>query len=174
MRDGNGGSKKLFGLLVELLTVLRRITVEIVEAIERWRGDDTERPFIWGSSNYLVKVVGDISFLDRLPGLEQHLGVSIGNNPFLCYVGLDGRPAFLPSNEVNGQGKAIAVAPGKLACAASGSLGVSPERWKQRRQFCAVKCYARWEGINVYVTLVTSAKVFTPVDMGVIVSRMDS
>lgn len=127
-RDERGGSKRLFGLLFELLTVLRRITVEIVEAVERWRGDDTVRPFIWGSSNYLVKIVGDVSFLATLPGLEQYLGVSVGNNPFLCHVGLDGRPAFLPLNKVDGQGNAVSPAPGKLSCTASGSLGVPPER----------------------------------------------
>lgn len=126
-RDERRGLKRLFGLLIELLMVLRRITVEIVEAVERWRGDDTERPFIWGSSNYLVKIVGDVSFLATLPGLEKYLGVSIGNNPLLCHVRLDGRPAFLASNKVDGQGNAVSPAPGKLSCT-SGSLGVSPER----------------------------------------------
>ncbi|CAN0507449.1 unnamed protein product, partial [Scytosiphon promiscuus] len=93
---------KLFGLLTELLSLLRRITVEIVEAVERWRGAGrSDIPFIWGSSNYLVKVAGDTAFLSRLPGLEQHLGVAIYENPFLCHVRLDGRPACLPPTTVN-------------------------------------------------------------------------
>ena len=128
---------KLFGLLTELLSLLRRITVEIVEAVERWRGVDkgSNRPFIWGSSNYLVKAAGDTAFLSRLPGLEQHLGVVISNNPFLCHVRLDGRPAYPPSTTtevVAGKGRGKAVGHGSSShptCfGASDSLGVSAER----------------------------------------------
>ncbi|CAN0568896.1 unnamed protein product, partial [Ectocarpus sp. 12 AP-2014] len=114
-------SPKLFALLTELLTVLRRITVEIVEAVERWRRGDKERPFIWGSSNYLVKAAGDIDFLSRLPGLEEHLGVLVSNNPFLSHVGLDGRSAVLDHSSIRSRS-------GKFPLSASGSLGVSAER----------------------------------------------
>ena len=127
---------KLFGLLTELLSLLRRITVEIVEAVERWRGAGrSDIPFIWGSSNYLVKASGDTAFLSRLPGLEQHLGVAIAENPFLCHVLLDGRPACLPPTTavVAGKGRDKAVGHGSLQptsifFGASDSLGVPAER----------------------------------------------
>lgn len=124
------GRPKLFSLLIELLTVLRRITVEIVEAIESWRGADSKKPFVWGSSNYLIKVAGDVAFLASLPDLEQHLGVRISNNPFLCHVGLDGAPAFLSSNCRRDRGRAQAIDPksGNFPIGAFGSLGVSAER----------------------------------------------
>ncbi|CAM9408287.1 unnamed protein product [Ectocarpus sp. 4 AP-2014] len=119
--DHKRRSPKLFALLTELLTVLRRITVEIVEAVERWRRGDKERPFIWGSSNYLVKAAGDIEFLSRLPGLEEHLGVLVSNNPFLSQIGLDGRSAVLDRSSIRSRS-------GKFPLSASGSLGVSAER----------------------------------------------
>lgn len=125
---------KLFSLLVELLTVLRRITVEIVEAIERWRGPGSNKSFAWGQSNYLVKAAGDAAFLANLPGLEQHLGVSLANNPFVCHVRLDGKPAFLHFGKGEGRrgggGGAVGQrSQGTLrAGVASESLGVSPER----------------------------------------------
>lgn len=114
-------SPKLFNLLTELLTVLRRITVEIVEAVERWRGDDKGRPFIWGSSNYLVKVAGDIEFLAHLPGLEEHLGVIVPENPFLSHTGLDGRCTALDRSSIRSRC-------GRFPLNASGKLGVSAER----------------------------------------------
>lgn len=113
--------KKLYSLLTELLTVLRRITVEIVEAVERWRGNDKGRPFIWGSSNYLVKAAGDIEFLSRLPGLEEYLGVVVPGNPFLSHTGLDGRCTLLDRSSIRSRS-------GKFPLSASGSLGVSAER----------------------------------------------
>lgn len=125
---------KLFSLLVELLTVLRRITVEIVEAIERWRGPGSNKSFAWGQSNYLVKAAGDAAFLADLPGLEQHLGISLANNPFVCHVRLDGKPAYLHfGNEEGrrggGKGAIGQRSQGTLrAVVASESLGVSPER----------------------------------------------
>ncbi|CAM9189274.1 unnamed protein product [Ectocarpus fasciculatus] len=121
LNDHKRRSPKLFALLTELLTVLRRITVEIVEAVERWRRGDKERPFIWGSSNYLVKAAGDIEFLSRLPGLEEHLGVFVSNNPFLSHIGLDGRSAVLDRSSIRSRS-------GKFPLSASGSLGVSAER----------------------------------------------
>lgn len=127
---------KLFGLLTELLSLLRRITVEIVEAVERWRGAGrSDIPFIWGSSNYLVKAAGDTAFLSRLPGLEQHLGVAISENPFLCHVRLDGRPACLPptTSDDMGEGRGKAVGhgpthPTSMCFGGSDYLGVSAER----------------------------------------------
>ncbi|CAB1120702.1 unnamed protein product [Ectocarpus sp. CCAP 1310/34] len=121
LNDHKRRSPKLFALLTELLAVLRRITVEIVEAVERWRRGDKERPFIWGSSNYLVKAAGDIEFLSRLPGLEEHLGVLVSNNPFLSHIGLDGRSAVLDRSSIRSRS-------GKFPLSASGSLGVSAER----------------------------------------------
>eukprot|EP00903_Cladosiphon_okamuranus_P016905 g15584.t1 len=99
--DRKRPSPKLFALLTELLSVLRRITVEIVEAVEKWRRRDKTKPFIWGSSNYLVKAAGDIEFLSRLPGLEEHLGVVVTGNPFLTHTGLDGRPTVLDRTSIS-------------------------------------------------------------------------
>lgn len=130
---GGKEQAQLFRLLVELLTVLRRITVEIVEAIEKWRGVSGKTVFLWGSSNYLVKAAGDVAFLARLPGLEAHLGVSIADNPFLCHVRLNGRPALLSCSPtvgvtMSGEGGVVASGSGKFARTASESLGVSAER----------------------------------------------
>lgn len=119
--DSKRPSPKLFAILTELLTVLRRITVEIVEAVEKWRHRDKTRPFIWGSSNYLVKAAGDIEFLSRLPGLEEHLGVVVTENPFLTLTALDGRSTVLDRASIRSRS-------GKFPLGTSGSFGVSAER----------------------------------------------
>ncbi|CAM9256511.1 unnamed protein product [Scytosiphon promiscuus] len=120
-RDHKRRSPQLFALLTELLTVLRRITVEIVEAVERWRRGEKDRPFVWGSSNYLLKAACDTEFLSRLPGLEQHLGVTVSRNPFLSQTCLDGRSAVLDRFSIRSQS-------GAFPLGDSGSLGVSEER----------------------------------------------
>lgn len=119
--DRKRPSPKLFAILTELLTVLRRITVEIVEAVEKWRRRDKARPFIWGSSNYLVKAAGDVEFLSRLPGLEQHLGVVVADNPFLVQTGLGGRSTVLDRSSIRSRS-------GQFPLGASESFGVSAER----------------------------------------------
>lgn len=92
----SAGQAKLFDLLTDLLTMLRRITVEIVEAVERWRlAGHAKQPFIWGSSNYLLKAASDTSFLELLPGFESHIGVTISNNPFFFHEDLDGRSTHI-------------------------------------------------------------------------------
>lgn len=120
-KDHTRSSPQLFVLLTELLTVLRRITVEIVEAVEKWRRGDKNRAFIWGSSNYLLKAACDTEFLSRLPGLEQHLGVIVSRNPFLSHTCLDGRSAVLDRFSIRSRS-------GAFPLGDSGSLGVSEER----------------------------------------------
>lgn len=119
--DRKRPSPKLCALLTELLSVLRRITVEIVEAVEKWRRRDKTKPFIWGSSNYLVKAAGDIEFLSRLPGLEEHLGVVVTDNPFLTHTGLDGRSTVLDRSSIRSRS-------GRFPLGTSESFGVSAER----------------------------------------------
>lgn len=129
--DAENGQEELFKLLVELLAVLRRTTVLIVEAVERWRGAEGRHPFMWGSSNYLVKVCHDLAFLARLPGLQEHLGLCIVHNPLLCHIKLDGGPALLPTYQGDGSTGNITMVglkTGLLRCVTSKSLGVSPER----------------------------------------------
>lgn len=127
-RPGAKERRRLTRLLLELVTVLRRITVETVEAIEGWRGAGSERPFLWGGSNYLVKAARDVHFLARVPALEEDLGVHIAGNPLLCHVGLDGRPASRPSKAGRGGQTARKPRAEALRRIASDSLGVSPQR----------------------------------------------
>lgn len=120
-KDRKRRSPQLFALLTELLAVLRRITVEIVEAVERWRRGDKARPFIWGSSNYLLKAACDTEFLSRLSGLEQHLGVVVSRNPLFSHTCLDGRSAVVDRLSIRSRS-------GAFPLSDSGSLGVSEER----------------------------------------------
>lgn len=60
----HGKEHQPLGDLMSLLDLLRSITVETVEAIQRWRGQGHQKPFIWGGANYLLKIPADLDFLE--------------------------------------------------------------------------------------------------------------
>lgn len=54
-----------FNGLIGLLDLLRTVTIDVVEAIGRWRETKAlPRPFSWNGMNYLVKIPVDTDFLD--------------------------------------------------------------------------------------------------------------
>lgn len=51
--------------LGDLLDILRISSVEVVEAINEWRGGlNKQVPFMWNGINYLVKMPSDLDFLN--------------------------------------------------------------------------------------------------------------
>jgi len=99
--------KELKATLGELLQLLRRITIEIVSAVTRWREllGDADAPFDWGGNNYLVKIAGDTQFMHRYESLESYLGMSFQHNPFFYFFKLDGTYSNLPGVPKKRQGK---------------------------------------------------------------------
>ncbi|CAM9617438.1 unnamed protein product [Ectocarpus fasciculatus] len=79
--------------MVDLLDLLRVATLETVEAISLWRLSQvtpTPEPFQWNGRNYLMKMLQDCDFLDRVEALRNWLGFQISGNPF-----------FVPQDEMN-------------------------------------------------------------------------
>ncbi|CAB1096739.1 unnamed protein product [Ectocarpus sp. CCAP 1310/34] len=79
--------------MVDLLDLLRIATLETVEAISLWRLSQvtpTPAPFEWNGRNYLMKMLQDCDFLDRVEALRKWLGFPISGNPF-----------FVPQDEVH-------------------------------------------------------------------------
>ena len=76
--------------LVDLLDLLRQITVETCEAIQRWRYT-SKRPFMWNGVNYLLKVATDLDFVANLRPVVSWLGFNMERNPFVVPMSLDFR-----------------------------------------------------------------------------------
>ncbi|CAM9094247.1 unnamed protein product [Laminaria digitata] len=71
--------------MVDLLDLLRVATLDAVEAISLWRlsqATPTRAPFEWNGQNYLIKMLHDCDFLDRVEPLRRWLGCRTSCNPF--------------------------------------------------------------------------------------------
>lgn len=94
----------------ELITGLRMVTLETVEAIARWKqsrqatkpeGHD-EFPahphctFVYRQANYVLKIVSDVDFLENSPTIQRlYPSIQLYGNPFLSPAALADRPADL-------------------------------------------------------------------------------
>ena len=88
-----GGQTALRADVIDLLDLLRTSTVEVVEAIAKWRRTLVKPyPFVWNGINYLLKVPSDLDILAKVPEIASWLGFSLARNPFVVPVGLDDRP----------------------------------------------------------------------------------
>jgi hypothetical protein len=88
-----GGQTALRADVIDLLDLLRTSTVEVVEAIAKWRRTLVKPyPFVWNGINYLLKVPSDLDILNKVPEIAAWLGFDLARNPFVVPVGLDQRP----------------------------------------------------------------------------------
>ncbi|GMH87214.1 hypothetical protein TL16_g10785 [Triparma laevis f. inornata] len=79
--------------LGDLLDILRISSVEVVEAINEWRGGlNKQVPFMWNGINYLVKMPSDLDFLNGCKPLTNWLRFRMDRNPFIIPLPLDQRP----------------------------------------------------------------------------------
>lgn len=83
-------SKAAAAKFVDLLDLVRQITVETCEAIQRWRYT-SKRPFMWNGVNYLLKMATDLDFLSNVRPVISWLGFSMQRNPFIVPMSLDFR-----------------------------------------------------------------------------------
>ncbi|CAM9445830.1 unnamed protein product, partial [Ectocarpus sp. 13 AM-2016] len=100
--------------MVDLLDLLRIATLETIEAISLWRLSQvapTPAPFEWNGRNYLMKMLQDCDFLDRVEALRKWLGFPISGNPFFVpqdevHTGTepDGRSASRRTSQTDGAG----------------------------------------------------------------------
>ena len=76
--------------LPDLLDLMRIATVEVVEAIQKWRQAQARPlPFDWNGVNYLVKVPSDLDFLCDCKPLITWLGFSMSRNPFAVPLAME-------------------------------------------------------------------------------------
>lgn len=75
--------------LLSLLDLLRSVTLDSVEAIQKWRSKGSTGPFLWKGTNYLLKIPCDTDFLDDCKvGSEPNLPFSLSAHSLniLVYV----------------------------------------------------------------------------------------
>ncbi|GMH47844.1 hypothetical protein TrLO_g3974 [Triparma laevis f. longispina] len=92
-----------------LLSLLRKITAEIVLSITHWRNlsDSWEEEFVWAGVNYLIKISKDTAFLHRIDKLEKYLGLRLKKNPLIFFYNVDGSPSNLPGVPVKRRSKKL-------------------------------------------------------------------
>eukprot|EP00943_MAST-04B_sp_MAST-4B-sp1_P001125 g1125.t1 len=66
---------------LDLLDMLRTITLDIVEEIQHWRRG-LPKPFVYKNQNYLLKLTTDCDFLNDIKPLVRWLGFTLKRNPF--------------------------------------------------------------------------------------------
>jgi len=78
--------------LPDLLDLCRIATVEVVEAIAKWRQAQPGKstlPFDWNGINYLLKIPSDLDFLAENRPLVAWLGFEVTRNPFIVPLPLE-------------------------------------------------------------------------------------
>lgn len=78
--------------LPDLLDLCRIATVEVVEAIAKWRQAQPGKstlPFDWNGINYLLKIPSDLDFLAENRPLVAWLGFEVTRNPFVVPLPLE-------------------------------------------------------------------------------------
>ena len=76
--------EKIAPQLLGFLQVIRELTLQVIENIERWRRKYLEpREFVWNGRNYLLTIPSTLNFLDRFHKLVSWFGFHLVRNPFL-------------------------------------------------------------------------------------------
>lgn len=75
----------------EFIKALRHETLEIIESIIQWQQQaigqhSTVRPFLYKGMNYLIKIAGDLNFLDEYDDIVEYFCFEFTRNP-LAYRG---------------------------------------------------------------------------------------
>ena len=105
--DFKGMGRDLRPELVDSLDFYRIATVDVVNAIEKWREaklstSSGEAPiFLWNGENYLLKMVTDLNFLDKNRTLKKWAGFSFERNPFAIPAAMEGGNAFMQGAAVD-------------------------------------------------------------------------
>ncbi|KAG3113117.1 hypothetical protein PI124_g10489 [Phytophthora idaei] len=79
-------------VLGDLLLLTRAVSVDVMENIQEWRKivhEGIPRPYIYDQENYLLRMCGDLDFLDRVGDLVEWLGFRLLRNPFIVDKALD-------------------------------------------------------------------------------------
>ena len=78
---------RLYRSAVEVIDLLRRATIELVEKITWWRQghQDDFKVFLWNGVNYLSKISSDLDFVDNDHGFVSSYGISLTHNPLAIF-----------------------------------------------------------------------------------------
>jgi len=71
--------------MIDLLELIRTSTVEVVEAIGRWKLSrlDPNAEYIWNGENYLLRIPKNLSYLQSFTPLTSWLKLDMSKNPFI-------------------------------------------------------------------------------------------
>ena len=96
------------GAFVNMLRLLRGVSVDVVEAIVAWRSGGVAFPFLFEGENYLIRMLRDTDFLADVPQLSARCSVAFACNPLfepLPLLTASNRP---PSAAARAEGDATA------------------------------------------------------------------
>jgi len=97
LKQVQAGQQELF---VDLMDLLRLVTLETIESIAIWRRGMSNTEFIWNGLNYLLRIPSDLDFLEKQTCIKPWLeGFPKERNPFLIQRSLDSSPNSLSYNE---------------------------------------------------------------------------
>lgn len=76
--------KKFKPEVSDLLDIIRITSIDVIEAIVRWREvkNDHDAIFTWNGMNYLLKMPSDLDYLDEYRAVKKWVGFSLIRNPF--------------------------------------------------------------------------------------------
>ena len=89
--------------ILNLLDIIRISSIDVVEAIDKWRNAGTNKrsqdiiscpssSYIWNGVNYLLKMPSDWDFLNKNLSLVRCLGFSMERNPFIIDLSMENQP----------------------------------------------------------------------------------
>eukprot|EP00906_Rhabdomonas_costata_P020349 RCo029611 len=83
LKDPSWKQRELQSSIVNVVLALRKATCEVVTGILSWRASvQPPRPFLWNSTNYMLKMQDDVQFLEATE-LPRCLRCTVRRNPFL-------------------------------------------------------------------------------------------
>ena len=96
----NFSSAEVQQKLYSLVDMMRMATVETVEALTRWKSQQTgvNAQLKWNGINYLLRIPSDLDFMSKSEGAIAVLETDFIRNPFLLGTNLDERPATATIN----------------------------------------------------------------------------
>lgn len=76
--------KKFKPEVADILDLVRAASVDLVEAIVRWREikGDHDSAYMWNGVNYLIKMPSDLDFLSDYLAIKKWMGFRLERNPF--------------------------------------------------------------------------------------------